>query len=418
MLQHTTEKPTETIIIRGARQLLTLRGSQAPRRGKHLRELGVITDGSVLIQNGLIVETGLTRRLDNLAEARGAIEINAAGRVVMPGFVDAHTHLLWPPGGAEGSDRSRGERYVRGATGQRIESRARQHLENMARHGTTTAEVKTGFGPEENVEAKLLRVLAALQGHPIEIGPTYLLSLPEVGREEALRRAVDILLPRVRRGRLARFADIVWDEDPRYAGALERYLHTAQALGFRSKVHAQCPHPAAAILQAAAHRAVSIDHLEYAAAEEAELLAGTPMAATLLPAASFYNRGPVPPARIFADAGVALALGTNFNPRETPIFSMQTVISLATRELGLSPEEAISAATINAAHAVDLAGTTGSLEHGKFADLLILNIGDYRELADNIGGNLVHMTMRHGEVIYRQGRVGLASETGPALFPE
>ena len=383
-----------------------MRGPDQPRRGPQLKELGIIPDGALLIRDGVVAEVGPSRRIENLAGARDATEINAAGRVVMPGFVDSHTHLLWPPSGPEGADLENARRYVRRATGQRIETRARESLEAMARHGTTTVEVKTGFGPEVNVEAKLLRVLAALQDHPIHTVATFLLNLPEEGREEALELAIGVLLPRIRRGRLAQFADVAWHEDPAVAAGLRRYLHAAQSMGFRPKIHAHRPHPAAAIVEGAAHRAVSVDHLEHAAEEEARLMAGAPVVATLLPADTFRMRGPAAPARLFADTGVAIALATNFNPHLTPIFNMQTVLSMATRELGLTTGEAISAATINGAHALDLAARTGSLECGKSADVLILNASDYRELAENFGGNLVRMTLRHGEPIYREGAVG------------
>jgi imidazolonepropionase len=354
----------------------------------------------------VIVEAGPTRRVENLLGTRDAIEINAAGRVVMPGFVDSHTHLLWPLGGPEGADPESAARYMRTASGQRIEVRVRHVLETMVRHGTTAVEVKTGFGPEENVEAKLLRVLAALRNNPLETSATFLLNLPAEGREEALDLAINVILPRIRRGNLARFADVAWDEDPAHGPGLERYLHAAQSMGFRCKIHADRPNPAAAIVQGAAHRAVSVDHLEHAPAEAAGLMAGTAMVATMQPAGAFRERGPAAPARSFADAGVAIALATNFNPRESPTFNMQTVVWLAVREFGLTPEEAISAATINGAHALELAGRTGSLECGKSADILILNAGDYRELAEEFGGNLVSMTMLHGELIYREGAIG------------
>lgn len=393
-------------MIRGARQLLTLRGSREPRRGLQLKELGIIHDGALLIQDGVIQEAGPSRRLENLAGARDATEINAAGRVVMPGFVDSHTHLLWPPAGPDGRDPERAVRYMRLTTGQRIETRAREGLDAMARHGTTTVEVKTGFGPEENVEAKLLRVLAALAPGPLETIATFLLNLPEEGGLDAIGLAIEVLLPRFRRSRLAQFVDIAWNEDPALAEGQQRYLRAAQAMGFRCKIHAHRPHPAPAILEGAARRAVSVDHLEYAAAEEAALLAGTPMVATLMPADVFRQRGPAAPARIFADSGVAIALASNFNPHCTPMFNMQAVVSLAVRELGLTTEEAICAATINGAHALDVAGTRGSLEIGKSADVLMLNASDYRELAENFGGNLVRMTMRQGETIYFEGAVG------------
>jgi imidazolonepropionase len=156
-----------------------------------------------------------------------------------------------------------------------------------------------------------------------------------------------------------------------------------------------------------------VDHLEYATAEEAELMAGTPMVATPLPADAFRQRGPAAPARVFADAGVAIALATNFNPHRTPVFNMQTVVSLATREFGLTTEEAICASTINGAHALGVAASTGSLECGKSADVLILNASDYQELAENFGGNLVRMTMRRGEPIYREGAVGPCAPEQP-----
>jgi imidazolonepropionase len=400
------QKQTGTILIRGARQLLTLRGPKDPRRGAQLKELGIVYDGAMLIRDGLVAEVGPSRRLENLDDARDATEINAAGRVVMPGFVDSHTHLLWPPAGPDGADPERALRYIRMATGQRIESRAREILETMARHGTTTVEVKTGFGPEENVEAKLLRVLAALSDQPVETMATFLWNPPEHGTEEALEIATNVILPRIRRGRLAHFADVAWRDDPALAPGMRRYLHTAGALGFRCKVHAHRPLPAAAIVEAAAHRAVSVDHLEHAAEEEARLLAGASIIATLLPADTFRLRGPAAPARIFADNGVAIALASNYNPHLTPTFNMQSVVSMAARELGLTTEEAICAATINGAHALDVAARTGSLECGKSADVLILNANDYRELSANFGGNLVRMALRHGEPIYREAAVG------------
>ena len=137
------EDTLESIIIRGARHLVTVRGPRGPRRGSELNELNVIQDGAILIRDGILVEIGPSRRLENLAEARDAIEINAAGRVVMPGFVDAHTHLAFPPAGIQAPDTAAAVRALHTVTGQRLEVRMRAYLEAMARHGTTTVEVKT-----------------------------------------------------------------------------------------------------------------------------------------------------------------------------------------------------------------------------------------------------------------------------------
>jgi imidazolonepropionase len=399
-----------TVLIRGARQLLTLRGPKEPRRGESLNELGIIHDGSLLIRDGVVEEVGTTRRIENLACARDAIEINAAGRVVMPGFVDCHTHLVFPPSGGEDADKQSAARLVCSNTHQRLEARAHSHLDAMARHGTTTVEAKTGCGADENAEMKILRVLSALKHDPLEVVATFLLCLSSNGSGEAARRqAMESvsagLLPRIRRRRLARFADLVWDNDDASVECFGRYLKLARGLGFACKIHADQCSPTAAIVTALEHLVVSIDHLEHATAADAVPFGGSPTMVTLLPAASMHNSGDCAPARALIDAGAAIALATNFNPRHTPMPSMQAVVALACWQMGLTATEAISAATINGAHALGCADRVGSLEPGKSADLLILEVSDYRELARQFGANLVRLTMKRGKAIYKAGEV-------------
>ena len=180
----------------------------------------------MLIRNGLLVEVGPSRRVENLAQARDAIEINAAGRVVMPGFVDAHTHLAYPPAGVQPADVTAAARAVHTATGQRLEQRARSYLEAMARHGTTTVEVKTGGGLDEFAETKLLRVIGALRREPLDLIPSYLLQLPGSDASAKVAAAdwvVREFLPKVRR-RGIRFADLFWDADSDLLPAFDRYL--------------------------------------------------------------------------------------------------------------------------------------------------------------------------------------------------
>ncbi len=391
--------------------MITLRGTRSPRSGTELQDLYVINDGSLLIRDGTIVEVGPTRRVENLAAARGAIEINAAGRVVMPGFVDCHTHLVFPLPGERVRDLAGGARAVRSATGQRIQLRTQTHVAAMARHGTTTVEAKTGCGPDESAEMKLLRVLAALRDDPLHIVPTFLFRLPEpdlVG-EAALEEAAELvfrdLLPKFQRRHLARYADLAWDADPLYQAHFRRYLETARRVGLKCKVHADGPGAGEAIAMAVQHLAVSIDHLEGASGEDAALLAGSGTMATLLPMASFRTGGQAAPARALIQAGVAVALASNFHPQHCPTLNMQTVVGVACMHLGMTPEEAITAATINSAHTLGRADRVGSLEPGKLANLLMLNIPDYRELACHFGVNLVHMTMKRGGVIYKEGDV-------------
>jgi imidazolonepropionase len=385
--------------------LLTLRGSPGPRRGPALKDLSVIHDGAVLIRDGIIIEVGPSRRLENLAQAREAIEINAAGRVVMPGLVDSHTHLVFPPAGVHDHDRA--TRAVRSFTAQRLELRARAYLEAMARHGTTTVEVKTGCGPDESAESKILRVLSSLRYNPLDLIPSFLFRLPanlNGNTGAAAEWMMAELLPKIRRRGVAQFADLAWDADPKLTVYFDRYLQCARKMGFSCKVHADHQSPALAIEMALRHRVLSIDHLEHADDSGVTKLAEAGIIATLLPCASAGN-GCAPPARALIDAGVPLALGTNFNPHHTPTLNMQAVIAMACWRFGLATEEAITASTFNSASALGCAGRVGSLEPGKSADLILLNANDYRDLSGNLGTNLVHLTMKRGKFIYKEGAV-------------
>jgi imidazolonepropionase len=402
--------------------LLTLRGPRTPRRGPELNDLGVIHDGSLLIRDGILEEVGPTRRVENLIQARGAIEINAAGRVVMPGFVDSHTHLAFPGPDASDLAYENAIHSLQTTSSKLLGSRTLTYLEAMVRHGTTTVEVKTGCGPDEPSETKVLRSLTALKQELLDVVPTFLFRLPpaclkgEVGMDEAVEWVCSSLLPKLWNRDLARYADLAWDANQAHYPAFSRYLQAARSLGFGCKVHADQVCSATAIRLAVEQFAVSVDHLEHATPLEVGALAGSCTIATLLPCASFQTGRGNAPARALIDAGVPVALASNFNPLYAPTLNMQTVASLACLRMGMSVAEAISAATINGAHALGRADRLGSLERGKSADLLILNISDYQELAHHFGMNLVRMTMKRGAFIYKEGEVAVreAKEFCPA----
>ncbi len=385
--------------------MLTLRGPKGPRRGTGLDEVGLIPDGAVLIRDGVIEEVGPSRRLENLAAARGAMELNAAGRVVMPGFVDSHTHLVYPPRGPRGADQEGAARAMRTSSAHLLEARTRPYLDAMARHGTTTVEAKTGCGPDESAEVKALKVLAALRAGPIELIPTFLLRIPLGASDADTDQVVREFAPRIQRRGLAEFADLWWDGHNSRQGTYAHFLEAAAAAGMGIKVHAEGPGCVGALALAIGHRALSVDHLEHITEDEARLLGNARAVATLMPSASLANFGPVAPARLLIETGVAVALASNFNPHHTPTLNMQSVVALACMHMGMLSGEAISAATINGAHALGLADRIGSLEPGKSADILLLNLDDYREMARYFGVNLVHATIKRGAVIYKEGEV-------------
>jgi imidazolonepropionase len=416
------------VLVYGARQLVTLRGPAGPRRGAALRDLGVIPDGAVLIANGTIAALGPTRRIENLAAARKAREIDASGRVVLPGFVDSHTHLVsGPPRLLDYELRLAGADYraIAGAGGgiltsvravretpiRRLVLQARQTLAGFIRHGTTTLEAKSGYGLDETGERKTLRAVRALAGKPLDLVPTYLgahVVPPEyAGRaDEYIDWVCSCVLPKIRGRNLARYADVYCDEGAFTLAQARRYLEAARGLGFELKVHAeQFSHTGAARL-AAEMSAASADHLDYATDDDIRALAGSRTIATLLPGAVFHlGLDRYPPAREMIEAGVAVALATDFNPGTSPTTNMAMVLSLACTRMRMTPAEAIAAATINGAWALGRADRAGSIEAAKDADLVMFDVPDYREIPYHFGVNLVRLTMKRGKVLYRQGEI-------------
>jgi imidazolonepropionase len=422
------KKDTTTLLVRGARQLITLRGPASPRRGTTLRELGVIQDGTVLVEDGVITALGPSRRVENLTAARQATEIDASGRVVIPGFVDSHTHLICGPARlAEYEMRLAGASYleiaeagggiltsvraVRQTPIRRLVLQARRTLGGFVRHGTTTLEAKSGYGLDETGERKTLRAVRALNGKPLGLVPTYLgahVVPPEYsGRaDDYIDWTCSYLMPKIRRRKLARFVDVYCEQGAFTVAQARRYLEAARGLGFQLKIHAeQFSHTGGARL-AVELGATSADHLDYAGEEDIRALAGSATVATLLPGAAFHlGLERYPPARKMIEAGVAVALATDFNPGTSPTYSMPMILSLACSQMRMTPAEALAAATVNGAHALGCADRAGTVEAGKDADLVILNVPDYREIPYHFGVNLVAMTIKKGRVLYREGDI-------------
>jgi imidazolonepropionase len=386
-----------------------------------MRELGLIQDGAVLIVDGVIREVGPSRRVERLAEARDAFEIDASGKVVMPGFVDCHTRLLAGPPRLEYYEaRTAGIgleartaildniRQVRTWSKQRMELEARKQLRQFVRHGTTTLDARTGFGLDETTELKLLRVIENLDGKPLSVSAGYYGAYLRPGElQDCAGEYIDWLIrhmmPQVKTRRLARFVDVSCGVEGGFSATqAEDVIMAAREQGFSVRVDSgACAVASGAIELAARLGVASIDGLVTVSPAEVEELAKSATVATLLPGRTFQNgSNRHPPARLLIDGGVAVALGTGFDALESPSCSMPMMLSLACTQMNMTPAEAVTAGTLNAARALRLEDRVGSLEAGKDADLLLLGTGDYRETMFRFGMNLVAMVLRRGEIIY------------------
>ena len=398
-------------LIRGARQLITLRGPAAPRRGAAANSLGIIEDGAVLIEDGVIREVGPTRRVENLADARRAqTTIEARGCVVMPGFVDGHAHLVSGPRRLLAGDAAR-ETIIRAVHAVRetppasLKADGERAAALASRFGTTTAAAISGYALSETGELKLLRAAALIGQAPVQLVASYFGANsppPEYGRDPSayIDGVCSSTLPVVARRRLSRVMHAACGEGAFSAVDCIRALECGRRYRMTPRVEfAQFGRkwPLSDLL---GEDLKSVDHLEHATEQDVFEMARSPSMAVLVPPTAFALGNRPAPGRALADAGAAVALGTDFNRVTTPCPNMQFSIYLACRQMNLSIEEAITAATLNSAHVLDLDADRGSLQPGKRADIVLLDTGDCRALASEFGSNLVRMTMQGGNIVY------------------
>lgn len=412
------------LLIAHCRQLLTLRGSSAPRRGRELRELGILRDAAVLIAGGRIEAVGTTRAVERHPLARRARKINARDYVVLPGFVDSHSHLIFPASRAgEYEQRIAGATYeeiarrgggilstvgsLRRATASQLAAQARRWLTEFAAYGTTTLECKSGYGLDLKSEIKILETIRRLNRRgPLELVATFLgahVVPPEYKRRP--QRYIELLahriIPTVASRDLAEFCDVFCDRGAFTPAQARLILTAARVCGMEPRLHAeQLARTGGARLAAELH-AVSADHLELISRSDINILAASPTICTLLPGAVFHlGKSTYAPARALIEAGAAVALATDFNPGTSPTVSMPMILSLACTQMRMTPAEAIAASTINGAHALRRADRLGSLEPGKQADLAAFALSDYREIPYYFGTNLCRWTLKRGQAIY------------------
>ncbi|MEA3336070.1 MAG: imidazolonepropionase [Chloroflexota bacterium] len=425
------------LLILNAHQLLTCASPAGPKRGHDLADPGLVENGAIAVLEGQIVAAGTTPEvLKQVDDPEAAIIVDAADRVVLPGFVDPHTHLLWAGDRAgEFEMRIAGASYMeimdagggimntvratRAATIDQLIEETLPRLDSMIMHGTTTAEVKTGYGLDTETEIKMLDAIRLLdEQHPLDLIPTFLgaHAVPP-DYADTPDRFVDLLveemLPAVAElryrvetpdggyyVRAADFCDVFCEVGAFDVAQSRRILETARDLGLGLKIHADEFEPLGGSTLAVELGAISADHLVCTTDEQLRVLATSDTVAVSLPGTPFglghdrYTR-----ARTLIDQGAALALATDLNPGTCWGESMQFIISLACRSMQLTPAEAICATTINGAHALGLGDYLGSLEVGKQADILVLDIPDFRHLGYRFGTNLVETVIKRGAVI-------------------
>jgi imidazolonepropionase len=447
------------LLIHSAAQLVTCAAPDGPKRGAAMRDVGMIPDGAVAVADGEIAAMGPTADLRAGFTARQTLD--AGGKVVCPGFVDPHTHAVYAGDrAAEFEMRIQGASYMeilqagggilstmqatRAATVEQLVAAARPRLDAMLALGTTTVEVKTGYGLDTASELKMLHAIAALNAtHPTDLVPTFLgaHAVPPEYRGRAgdyVDLIVEEMLPAVRDWRLEIgdwkaeggrwmvggnwksealsptsnlqplfsnlqspfFCDVFCEANVFDRDQSRRILEAGLALGLLPKIHADEFTSLGGVALAAELGATSADHLDVTPPAEIEVLAASNTVGVVLPAVNF-NLGSAhyADARAMVDAGVALAMATDLNPGSAPCPSMPLVMAIACRYQRLLPAEALNAATINAAHAVGLGGRLGSIEVGKQADLLIVSAPDYCHLAYQFGVNLVEGVVKRGQLL-------------------
>lgn len=386
-----------------------------------MRELGILTDAGVLCVDGKIQWVGrMNEWVRSLPD--DFPELDAGGKVALPGFVDSHTHAVFA-GSREQEFALRAEgatyqqiaeqgggilstvRHVRAATKKELKRQTVKHLADMMRHGTTTVEIKSGYGLDMVAEVKMLEAINELRNEEVmTVVPTFLgaHAVPperEQEKDAYVRAVTQEMIPYVGKKRLAKYCDVFCEKGYFEPAESERILIEGKKWGMGAKVHADELTPGGGAELAARVGAVSADHLEHITESGVRALRDAGVVATLLPGVSFFLNHPYAPARTLIDNGVAVAIASDFNPGSCMSFSMPLMMTIACTQMKMTPEEALTAVTLNGAAALNMSTEIGSVERGKNADLLIADVPDYRFLAYHFGTNHIWKTIKNGTIL-------------------
>ncbi|HEY4599978.1 MAG TPA: imidazolonepropionase [Cerasibacillus sp.] len=411
--------------IKHAAQLATLTSSvKGPRTKESMSELGIIEDGSVLIEDGVIIAVGKTDEVEKAypEKVEHATVYDATGKLVTPGLVDPHTHVVF--GGSREREfemRLEGATYMeimnagggihattnmtRKATENQLIEQTKVRLDSFLKHGVTTVESKSGYGMDLETELKQLRVMQTLQEtHPVDLVPTFMgahaVPLEYKGKEdEFVQHVIDEMLPVVAEEKLAEFNDVFCEKDVFTPEQSERILEAGKNLGLIPKIHADEIASYGGAEMAAKVGAISAEHLLKASDQGIKDMAEAGVIACLLPATALYLREEAARGRYMIDEGVAVAISTDCNPGSSPTTSMPLVMNLACISMRMTPAEALTAATYNAACAINREERVGSLEIGKLGDVVLWDVKNYQELQYVFGVNHVHSVWKKGKKV-------------------
>jgi imidazolonepropionase len=414
---------TASLVIKNASQLVTLHDPEriGPKYGPFMQDLNIIENGAVAINGSRVVAVGETKKLlKRVKLTKRAKVIDAGKKVVTPGLIDPHTHPVFAGNrAAEFEMRLAGKTYmeiansggginstvnaVRKATNNSLKQNAKKILDRMLSFGTTTIEAKSGYGLSSNAEIKQLQVIKELSDeHDIGLVPTFLGAHeipPEYKRnpDDYVSLICTDMIPKVVARNLAVFCDVFCEQGVFTPKQTRIILQTAQAFGLKLKIHADELSNTGGAELAAEFEAVSADHLVFAGEEGIHLMQKAGVVPVLLPGTTFFlGLDRVAPARMMIDKGLPVALATDCNPGSSMTESMQMILTLACLEYKMTTAEVISAATLNAAFAIDKGDEIGSLAPGKFADIVLWDAEDYREIPYHFGVNLVESVFKKG----------------------
>ena len=410
------------LLISNIKQLVTVNsGGKSMKTGREMRDIGILENASVLVENGMISWIGNASDFRNTLDPDAHV-LDGSSSVALPGFVDSHTHALF--GGSRENEfamRAEGKTYqeiasqgggilssvnaTRAATKRDLKKATSKRLDAMMQHGTTTVEIKSGYGLSEEAEIKMLEAISELANeHFATICSTFLgaHAFPPEYKDrhtEYLDILCDRMLPHIAKRKLAQFCDVFCEVGYFSLEETRRILEKARSVGLALKLHSDEFNSIGGTRLAAELQATSVDHLEHISDEAIGHLGHGKTVAVVLPGVSFFLDNRYAPARRLIDAGIPLAIASDYNPGSCMSFSMPLMMTIACTHMSLTPEEAITAATLNGAAALGLSDQVGSIEVGKRADIILYEIPNYRYLPYHFGANLVAKVIKNGTIL-------------------